>query len=37
MSKFCGALVSLPPLGVPPSSDSVTLMVALPLVSVAGV
>jgi len=37
MVKFCGALVSLPPLAVPPSSDSVTVMVALPLALAAGV
>ena len=36
-SKDCGALVSLPPPAVPPSSDRVRVMVAVPLALAAGV
>ena len=37
MLKLCAALVSTPPFAVPPSSDRVRVMVAVPTASVAGV
>ena len=37
MRNVCGADVSAPPFAVPPSSDSVSVIVALPYASVAGV
>jgi len=37
MAKVCGALVSMPPLAVPPSSIRVRVILALPLASAAGV